>query len=179
MITIRDLRADEIDVRVAQEGDGWLQLLLYKNARVDMDILDETFTPLGWQRHHSRDNANCIVSIWDEEKKQWIDKEDTGIESNTQKEKGLASDSFKRACVNVGIGRELYTSPVICVWETDKNEEPNYCYKESKDKSKKKLKTRFYVSSIDIIDKVITGLTITNNDNKVVFVYKKNKGGKE
>jgi len=178
MITIRDLRADEIDVRVAQEGDGWLQLLLYKNARVDMDILDETFTPLGWQRHHGRENANCIVSVWDEEKKQWIDKEDTGIESNTQKEKGLASDSFKRACVNVGIGRELYTSPVICVWEIDKNEEPNYCYKESKNNSKKKLKTRFFVSSIEIVDKVIVGLAITNNDGKVVFNYKKKNGGK-
>ncbi len=178
MTTIRDLKADEIDVRVAQEGDGWLQLLLYKNARVDMDILDETFGSLGWQRHHSRDNANCIVSIWDEEKKQWIDKEDTGIESNTQKEKGLASDSFKRACVNVGIGRELYTSPVICVWEEDKDGEINYSYKSNKDNSRKKLKTRFSVSSIDIENKVIVGLTITNNDGKVVFNYGKKKGDK-
>lgn len=179
MTTIRDLRADEIDVRVAQEGDGWLQLLLYKNARVDMDILDETFGPLGWQRHHSRDNANCIVSIWDEEKKQWIDKEDTGKESNNEKEKGLASDSFKRACVNVGIGRELYTSPVICVWEKDKTDgKLNYCYKESKDNSKKKVKTRFNVSSINIVDKVIVGLTITNNDGKVVFNYGKKKEDK-
>ena len=173
---IRDLKADEIDVRVAQEGDGWLQLLLYKNARVDMDILDETFGSLGWQRHHSRDNANCIVSIWDEEKKQWIDKEDTGIESNTQKEKGLASDSFKRACVNIGIGRELYTSPTICVWDTDEKGELNYEYKENN--GKKKLKTRFFVSSIDIVDKVIVGLTITNNKGKVVFNYEKKKGGK-
>ncbi len=68
---------------------------------------------MNWQRSHSRENANCIVSIWDEAKKQWVSKEDTGTESYTEKEKGLASDSFKRACFNWGIGRELYTAPSI------------------------------------------------------------------
>ena len=81
-----------------------------------MDLLDETVGAENWQRHHGRDNANCIVSIWDETKKQWIMKEDTGTESNTEKEKGLAADSFKRACVNWGIGRELYSAPKIIVW---------------------------------------------------------------
>ncbi len=76
-----------------------------------MDILDETVGVYNWKREHTRDNANCIVSIYDQEKKEWISKEDTGTESNTEKEKGLASDSFKRACVNLGIGRELYTAP--------------------------------------------------------------------
>ena len=96
----RDLKADEIDVRVGIATDKGISLLLYKNARVDMDILDETVGAENWQRFHSRDNANCIVQIWDENKKQWISKEDTGTESNTEKEKGLASDSFKRACFN-------------------------------------------------------------------------------
>lgn len=93
---IRTLTAREIECRVAQIGKTGkgLSLLLYKNARVDMDILDETFGSMNWQRHHSRDNANCVVSIWDEDKKQWIDKEDTGTESNTEAEKGLASDSL-------------------------------------------------------------------------------------
>ena len=90
--------------------------MLYKDSRVDMNLLDEVVGAQNWQRMHLRDNANCIVSIWDEEKKQWIDKEDTGTESNTEKEKGLASDSFKRACVNWGIGRELYTAPQITLW---------------------------------------------------------------
>lgn len=117
----RPLKAEEIEVRVAQvhktaNGNG-VSLLLYKDARVDQNILDETVGAMNWQRHHSRDNANCTVSIWDSEKGQWIEKEDTGTESNTEKEKGLASDSFKRACFNWGIGRELYTAPFIYVSE--------------------------------------------------------------
>lgn len=115
-IKFRTLKADEIDCRIAQiskTGSG--MFLLYKDARVDMSLLDEVVGPMNWQREHTRDNANCIVSIWDDEKKLWISKEDTGTESNTEKEKGLASDSFKRACFNWGIGRELYTAPTIWV----------------------------------------------------------------
>ena len=115
----RDLRADEIECRVAQSKYTGVSLLLYKDARCDQNILDETVGPMNWQRHHSRDNANCTVSIWDATKGMWISKEDTGKESNTEAEKGLASDSFKRACFNWGIGRELYTSPFIWVKAMD------------------------------------------------------------
>ena len=118
-IEFRDLKADEIDVRIAMVKQSGVSLLLYKDARVDQIILDETVGNLGWQRHHSRDNRNCIIAIWDEEKKQWIEKEDTGTESYTEKEKGLASDSFKRACFNWGIGRELYTAPFIWINKND------------------------------------------------------------
>lgn len=111
----RTLRADEIDCRIATINAKGLSLLLYKDARVDQNILDETVGPMNWQRHHSRDNANCTVAIWDAEKSQWIEKEDTGTESFTEKEKGLASDSFKRACFNWGIGRELYSAPFIWI----------------------------------------------------------------
>lgn len=111
----RDLRADEIECRVAQAKDTGVSLLLYKDARCDQNILDETVGAMNWQRHHSRDNANCTVSLWDEKKGQWISKEDTGKESNTEAEKGLASDSFKRACFNWGVGRELYTAPFIWI----------------------------------------------------------------
>lgn len=109
----RLLRANEIDCRVATINEKGLSLLLYKDARVDQNILDETVGPMNWQRHHSRENANCTVSIWDADKAQWIEKEDTGTESYTEREKGLASDSFKRACFNWGIGRELYSAPFI------------------------------------------------------------------
>lgn len=119
MNPIRTLTAREIECRVSQIKKTGLQLLLYKDARCDMAILDEAFGPMNWQRKHSRDNANCTVSIWDSEKGCWVEKEDTGTESNTEAEKGLASDSFKRACVNVGIGRELYTAPFI--WVTPPN----------------------------------------------------------
>jgi hypothetical protein len=115
----RLLRADEIDCRISTCNEWGVSLLLYKDARCDQNILDETVGATNWQRHHSRDNANCIVSIWDEEKKQWIEKEDTGTESYTEKEKGLASDSFKRACFNWGIGRELYTAPDMFVYAKD------------------------------------------------------------
>lgn len=115
----RLLRADEIEVRVAKCTQNGVVLLLYKDARVDQNILDETVGSMNWQRRHNRDNANCVVSLWDDEKKMWIEKEDTGKESNTEAEKGLASDSFKRACFNWGIGRELYTAPFIWVNASD------------------------------------------------------------
>ena len=101
-LEFRTLRADEIDVRVGSIGNGNATLLLYKDARCDMNILDETVGPMNWERKHLRENANCIVSIYDEYKKVWVSKEDTGTESNTEAEKGLASDSFKRACFNWG-----------------------------------------------------------------------------
>lgn len=117
----RKLYADEIECRISTINEKGLTLLLYKDARVDQRILDETVGPMNWQRHHTRDNANCIVSIWDEAKKMWIEKEDTGTESYTEKEKGLASDSFKRACFNWGIGRELYSAPFIWISKDDCN----------------------------------------------------------
>lgn len=100
-IEFRDLRADEIDVRVQSviQNKGVI-LLLYKDARVDQTILDETVGNMNWKKKYTRDNANCIVEIYDDKKNEWISKEDTGTESNTEKEKGLASDSFKRACFN-------------------------------------------------------------------------------
>lgn len=154
----RDLKASEIDVRVGQVGEGYCTLLLYKDARVDMDILDETVGALNWQRSHSRENANCQVSIYDAEKKEWVTKEDTGTESNTEAEKGLASDSFKRACVNWGIGRELYTAPTIRVnCKTSKNDKGKFIIKEL---------SNFTVKKISIEDKVIKGLKITAWDKE-------------
>lgn len=162
----RDLKAAEIDVRIATCSEKGVSLLLYKDARVDQDILDETVGAMNWQRKHLRDNANCIVEIWDSEKSQWVSKEDTGTESNTEKEKGLASDSFKRACFNWGIGRELYTSPFIWIG-ADK------CNIYLNDKGKYACKDNFKVEAIEITDKVITGLSIINQKNDRVFVYKK------
>lgn len=132
-LKFRTLEAHEIDCRVATAKENGVSLLLYKDARVDQNILDETVGAFNWQRHHSRENANCTVAIWDKEKEQWIEKEDTGKESNTEAEKGLASDSFKRACFNWGIGRELYSAPFIWVKAEDanitKNNKGNFqCY---------------------------------------------------
>ena len=111
---IRLLRADEIECRVGMINEKGLSLLLYKDARVDMKILDEVYGPFNWQRKHEMIGGNlyCTVSIWDKEKQQWVSKMDVGTKSNTEQEKGEASDSFKRACFSHGIGRELYTAPL-------------------------------------------------------------------
>ena len=164
---IRPLKANEIECRVAQvyESKG-ITLLLYKDARVDINILNETFGVFGWQRHHTRDNANCIVSIWDNDNKQWVDKEDTGTESYTEKEKGLASDSFKRSCFNIGIGIELYTAPLIWIpadkikkWDTNKSGKPS-------------VKDRFRVKHIKTINGKIEELIIFNDTTREdCFVY--------
>ncbi len=167
----RDLKANEIDCRISQINEKGLSLLLYKDARVDMDILDETVGAKNWQRKHTRDNANCIIEIWDEDKKEWISKEDTGTESFTEKEKGLASDSFKRAGFNWGIGRELYTAPFIYVPVKDKEGNDNFVLKEKN--GKVTTSTKFYVEAIQITNKEITGLSIKNDKNKRVFVWKK------
>ena len=110
------LPIEAIDFRVQSiNKGGYATILAYKDARVDISRLNKVCGPLGWQRSHSRDNKNCTVSIWDSETNQWVGKEDTGTESNTEQQKGLASDSFKRACFNWGIGIELYDYPMISV----------------------------------------------------------------
>lgn len=125
------LTASDIECRVGQtkkDQQGNITgaaFLLYKDARCDMAILDKLFTPLGWKREHIiRENVInncrtmlnfCRVSIWNSEIGEWVSKEDVGTESNTENAKGEASDAFKRACVNWGIGRELYTAPFIWI----------------------------------------------------------------
>ncbi len=112
----KPLSIDQIEFRVQSiNRGGYATILAYKDARADMNRLDKVCGILNWKREHTRDNKNCIVSIWCEDKKQWISKEDTGTESNAEAQKGLASDSFKRACFNLGIGRELYDYPVISI----------------------------------------------------------------
>ena len=170
----RDLNADEIEVRIGTLNEKGATLLLYKDARADMDILDETVGAENWQRRHYRDNANCIVSIWDDKKQQWIEKEDTGTESNTEKEKGLASDSFKRSCVNWGIGRKLYTAPFIWV-SADKMELIPTDKKDKYGKTVYMTYDKFYVLEIGYGEKTITDLEIYNKKGVRVFNFKNGK----
>lgn len=166
-LKFRTLNADEIDVRVAQITEKGAQLLLYKDARCDMNILDETVGSFGWQRVHSRDNANCTVMIYNEATHNWIVKEDTGTESNTEAAKGLASDSFKRACVNWGIGRELYTSPFIWI-------KPDNVQLKKNDRTGKMMTCdKFEVEKITYDEKKnIVGLAIRNvTMGKRAFVW--------
>ena len=161
---IRLLRANEIECRVATVNEKGVSLLLYKDARVDQKILDETFTPFGWRRTHQSIDGNlyCTVEIYDSEKEEWVAKQDVGVTSYSEKEKGQASDSFKRACFNWGIGRELYTAPFIWIPANkvfiQKKGEKNVTY------------DRFTVSYISYNDnREIESLMIVNGNGQAVF----------
>lgn len=151
----RDLRAEDIDVRIQSVKPNGLVLLLYKDARVDMAILDETVGAENWQREHyeCKGNLFCRVGIrvlTDGSKSEWVWKSDCGVESNTEAQKGEASDSFKRACFNWGIGRSLYTAPFIWIPKEKCNIQNGKCY------------DRFVVERIKVENKRITALSILN-----------------
>ena len=170
---IRTLRADEIECRVQQVTEKGCVLLIYKDARVDMRILDETFGIDGWQRTHEVINGNlfCNIEIWSDDKKCWIKKQDVGTESNTEKEKGEASDSFKRAGFNVGIGRELYSSPFIWI-KLDESE----IEKNSQGKPQLSRSVKFGVSSIKYDEnKDITELVISDNKGAIRYTFRSSK----
>jgi hypothetical protein len=110
------LSIDEIDFRVQSiNKGGYATVLAYKDARVDMKRLDDVYGAEYWQKKYELidNHLFCSIGIWNKEIAQWIWKQDVGTESNTEKEKGEASDAFKRACFNLGIGRELYDYPMI------------------------------------------------------------------
>lgn len=166
MCKIRNLRADEIECRIGRIYGDRLMLMLYKDARCDMKILDETFTSYGWERTHEVINGNlfCTVKIKNPETGEWIVKQDVGTQSNTEKEKGEASDAFKRACTNVGIGRELYSSPAIWI-----NIKPGEI-----ESGKLKSGVEFFVSCIETDeDKQITFLNIIDKDTNNRFTWNK------
>ena len=176
----RDLTPEDIDVRVQSVKEKGLVLLLYKNARVDMNILDETVGAENWQREHyeCKGNLFCRVGIRtclkdNAEVAEWVYKSDCGTESNTDAQKGEASDSFKRACFNWGIGRELYTSPFLWV----SAEDCNIYDTGRKDKYGKPIyacNDKFELSKIKIEDKKITALAIWNRTTKKrVIVWQK------
>jgi len=170
----RNLRADEIEVRVGTINEKGATLLLYKDARVDMNLLDES--GVKWKRSHEliNDNLFCTISVWDEDIKEWVSRQDVGVESNTEKEKGQASDAFKRAGFNFGIGRELYTSPFTWISADNYNGFKNGKTPQGKDKYA--TYDKFSVTKIEYDDnKVIIALTIKNDKtNKVVFNWSSN-----
>ena len=175
MIEFRDLTADEIEVRVQsiKVKDGkpaGIVLLLYKDARCDMKILDETVGPENWQREHyeCKGNLYCKVGIHCQLKNGefgWVYKSDCGVESNTDAQKGEASDSFKRACFNWGIGRELYTSPFIWV-APDKCNTYDTGRKDGRGNPIFATNDRFAVEKIKIENKKITAISIINTSIK-------------
>jgi hypothetical protein len=156
-VKFRPLKPSEVELRVGRLKGNGASYLLYKDARVDMRLLDENFGVYGWQREHKevKGVAYCGVSI-KSPNGEWITKWDAGSESNTEKEKGEASDSFKRACFNWGIGRELYTAPFIWI---------NLTEKEVQNKGNIDVK----VSRMTVEDGEITAIEIVDSNGKVRF----------
>ena len=165
----RDLVEDEIECKVSTIKEKGLSLLLYKTARTDMQLLDETVGAYNWQCNYEevKGNMYCTISIYDKEKQQWVSKQDCGVESAFgDKEKGEASDAFKRAGFKWGIGIELYTSPFIWI-SSDK------CNIKSTN-GKVSCNDKFIVEKIKTENKQIVGLAIKNETtNTRVFVYNK------
>ena len=169
-MNFRTLKPNEIDVRVGTINEKGATLLLYKDARADMQLLDEA--GVKWKREHQTINNNlfCTVSIWDNDIQQWVSRQDVGVESQAEATKGEASDSFKRACFNWGIGRELYSAPFTWI-AADK-------YSSFKNPKTGKLGTydKFSVEKIKYDEKTreIIGLAIRNDKTKkLVFIWQR------
>lgn len=164
---IRLLMAEEIECRVSTVNQNGASLLLYKDARADQKILDETFGIFGWKRSHQCIDGNlyCTVEILDKETGTWVSKQDAGSAGKSEKdrEKSQASDSFKRACFNWGIGRELYSAPFIWIpaGRTEIQERGGKFF----------CNDSFSVATIAYsVERIISSLSIVNSKNKVVYV---------
>lgn len=165
-IKFRNLEASDVECRVATVSEKGVSLLLYKDARCDMRLLDETCGPENWECEFKEiaGSLYCGVTIYCDgvPRTKW----NNGTESNTEAEKGRASDAFKRACFMWGIGRELYTAPFIwiparlCNIKAGKNGRPA-CY------------DRFAVSDMVVSDsKRITSLEICDaKTGRGVYVF--------
>ena len=167
MCKFRELKAEEIKCRLARETATGIQLLLYKDARVDMAILDETVGIARWQREHYVVDGVVYCRVGVKIDNEWIWKSDCGVESFADGEKGESSDSFKRACVNFGIGRSLYTAPFIWIKKAD------YSLND-----KGKCADSFSVLAIDIQDGEIKGLQVKNDKSgNTVYTFGTLRGG--
>ena len=171
-LKFRPLGPGEIECRINQikegrngnEGKYYAVCLLYKDARCDQRVLDEVVGPMNWQRKHEEHNGNlfCSIGIYDQDKKEWVWKEDAGSESSAEAQKGHASDSFKRACFNWGIGRELYT-PLFIYFQLNADE----IYKDNKDNNKVKSNAKFHVKSVATEGETIRHIEIVDKRNVV------------
>lgn len=172
LLTAQDIECRVQSVSRNRSGKVGAVLLLYKDARVDMRIMDQVFGPGNWQRSHEVINGNlfCNIDVWDAEKQTWVRKQDVGVESNTEKEKGQASDAFKRAGFNWGVGRELYTSPFIYVELAEGEYYAGQGQQGRKDVIRCYPSTRFNVTSVAYNDRrEISGLTIVDRTGAVRF----------
>lgn len=167
-LEFRPLTADDVECRVAQCSDKGCSLLLYKTARTDMALLDETVGAENWQKDYRTIDGKLFCGIGCRFKDgEWVWKWDTGTPSNMESQKGEASDAFKRAGFCWGIGRELYSAPYIWIGskQLDKHRQNQngrwQCY------------DKFRVTKLDVFEGAIVSLQIrnANKDNAVVFDF--------
>lgn len=167
-MTIRALTKDEVEVKAKTCTEKGAMFLIYKTARTDMAVLDEVFGPMNWRNHYEtiKDHLYCTIEVYDEKTNQWVGKCDCGTESDTEAEKGEASDAFKRAGFRWGIGRELYTAPFI--WIPDCTEARGNKY------VTKREYNDLEVTGFEVTDGRITLLEISLK-GKPVYSYKERK----
>lgn len=162
-ISFRKLKADEIECRVGQvKKDGSkYSVLLFKTARVDQSFLDEVVGAENWQSEHyevkGKDFCKIGIRIERGDKPEWVWKSDCGSESNVEAEKGEASDAFKRAGFQWGIGRELYSAPQIWL-----------------DKSVNSYDLKVEQIEYDSSDKICT--LVLSSKGEVVYQFRNGKG---
>ena len=166
---IRALRADEIECRVGIVSAKGCSLLLYKDARCDKRILDEVFGATNWQDKYELINGVlfCSVGVYDDNKQDWVWKQDCGVESNTEKEKGQASDAFKRACFNWGIGRELYTK--LFIWLNVPTKQVDFNGRKKWELVDKYEKWSVKEIETDNENEKIKSITIVDENGKIVY----------
>ena len=163
-IKFRPLKADEVECRVGTCSEKGGSLLLYKDARCDMALLDETVGPERWDGRYEAIDGKLFCTVGIKCGDEWVYKQDVGVPSNMESTKGEASDAFKRACFKWGIGRELYTAPFIwvpadkCNITKGKNGKPQ-CYDD------------FRVTEMEVSDGEIVKLTIRNMKRRGEVVY--------
>lgn len=162
----RPLRPNEVNVRVQRYTKSGAILLVYKDARTDMNLLDEAVGEKNWKCQYTNGNRNCTISVWDDDKKEWISKEGVGdAKDGDNYEKSLASDSMKRAGTAWGIGRELYTltnlfAPCKTNWDAGKK-----AYVVDDEDKYKFFNAR--VTEMEFENDVCTRIVILDNDGNV------------
>ena len=167
MCEFRKLKASELQCKTTDtKFKGSATILIFKDARVDQRVLDETVGPMRWQKDYKEIDGKvyCGVAIKNSDTGEWVWKFDCGTEGNFEAEKSEASDAFKRACFNWGLGRELYDTPKIKIKCPD-----NYYYND-------KLSMTFSVKSIEWNGNELVDLVIVDKFGKVVYSY---KGGEQ
>jgi len=161
----------DIDFRIQSiNKGGYATILAYKNARVDMNRLDDVCGAENWQRDH-KELKNVIyagIGIYFKDLEQCVWKWDAGAESFTEKQKGESSDSFKRAGFNWGIGRELYDYPVIQV----KLNADEFELKDNKARATWNLKLKQWRWHSEFKDGKLVRLAAKDENSKLRFNFK-------